>query len=280
MAYKTILVCLTTEVNAERLTKAACLLARKFDAHIIGLHTMQAMQTHPGVAVYLSPEAIKMFTEAQSRQAEKIREIFLRESGEADIAGEWKLVNADSDSAGDRLVEHARFADLVVMSQADPETDRSDQADIHREVIEGCGCPVLVMPIAGTFTSIGKKVMIGWSATREAARALHDAVPFMEDGGEATIMWVAHARKGSKHLSQTADAVAVSLGRHNVKTTVSHWQNTDLAIGDALLNEAYESGSDLIVSGAFGHSRFYDFVIGATTTHLLEHMTLPVLFSH
>ena len=87
MTYRKLLVSLTTETNAERLTQAACFLARKFDAHIIGLHTKQSMHVHPGVAVHLTPEAIKMFPDAQNRQAETIRAIFERVTGAEGIAG-------------------------------------------------------------------------------------------------------------------------------------------------------------------------------------------------
>lgn len=279
MTYKTILVSLTTEHNAERLTRAACYLARRFEAHIVGLHTRQSMNVHPGVSVYLTPEAIDMFHDAQNQQSEAIRDIFQKRMEAEGISGDWKLVDAAADSAAVRHVEHARHADLVLMSQADPEHDRADQADIQREVIQAGGCPVIVMPNAGAFDAFGRKAMIGWSATREAARAVHDAIPFLR-GGEATVMWVSHSRSADDHLEESANAVAENLGRHGVEATVSHWQNASIAIGDALLNEAFESGCDMIVSGAFGHSRFYDFVIGATTTHLLEHMTMPVLFSH
>lgn len=278
MTYKTILVSLTTEHNAERLSRAACYLARRFDAHIIGLHTRQSMHVHPGVSVHLTPDVIDMFHEAQDRQSDAIRAIFEAQTQAEGIAGEWSLVDAASDTAGMRHVEHARYADLVLMSQADPEHDRTDQAEIQREVIEGAGCPVIVLPNAGSFDSFGTKAMIGWSATREAARAVHDAIPFMQ-GGEATIMWVSHSGDPTDHLETTAEAVAANLRRHDIAATVSRWQNSSIAIGDALLNEAFESGCDMIVSGAFGHSRFYDFVIGATTSHLLEHMTVPVLFS-
>ena len=279
MTCRTILVSLTTETNAERLSRAACVLARKFDAHIIGLHTNQSMHAHPGVAIYLTPEAIRVFADAQKRQSDAIRAVFERVTGAEGIAGEWKLVGADADSADVRHVEHARYADLVLMSQADPDHDHADQADIQREVIMGCGCPVMVLPNAGTFDIFGKKVMIGWSATREAARAVHDAIPFMRDGA-ATVMWVSHAQDDVNQLASTAEVVADNLRRHNVDTTIAHRQNSSVAIGDALPNEASESGTDMIVSGAFGHSRFYDFVIGVTISHLLEHMTLPVLFSH
>lgn len=280
MSFKTILVCLTTEANAERLTRAACHLARKFDAHLIGLHTRQAMLVHPGVAVHLTRESIQAFHDAQSSQAEHIREIFMQATAKESFANEWRLVDADSGSASGQIIEQARRADLVVMAQADPDHDRADQSDIQRDVIQGSGRPVIVIPSVGDFERFGDNILIGWSATREATRALHDAIPFVRDQGEATVMWVSHSDGDADHLGQSAAEVATGLERHGIRTTVSHWQNAGIKIGDALLNEASENGADMIVTGAFGHSRFYDFTIGATTTHLLKHMTVPVLFSN
>lgn len=280
MSYKTILVCLTTETNAERQMKAACHLARTFDAHLIGLHTRQAMLVHPGVAIHLTPQSIEAFQDAQARQAEQIRTVFEQRTAKETFPNEWRLVDADSGSASGQIVEQARRADLVIMSQADPDHDRADQSDIQRDVIQGCGRPVIVIPNAGDFESFGRKIMIGWSATREATRALHDAIPFVRDKGEATIMWVTHSERDADYLGQSAAEVASGLERHGITTTVTHWQNADIKIGDALLNEAAETGADMIVTGAFGHSRFYDFAIGATTSHLLKHMTVPVLFSN
>ncbi|MCP4317270.1 MAG: universal stress protein [Hyphomicrobiales bacterium] len=280
MPYKTILVCLTTEANAQRLARAACLLAEKFDAHLIGLHTLQELPIRPGASVYITPETVDAFKAEQKRQSEQIKETFLKETSDAGRAGEWRLVEAGTENAGDSLVEHARCADLVVMSQADPDMDRPDQAGVQKQVIQDSGRPVVVVPNSGDFKSIGNSLLIGWSATREATRALHNAIPFMRDGGEASIIWVSHSRRDGSHLSQTAHEIAVGLDRHGVKTTVTHWDNVDISIGDAILNEAFVSGADLIVTGAFGHSRIYDFVIGATTTHLLEHMTVPILFSN
>lgn len=280
MSFKTILVCLTTEANAERLTKAACHLARKFDAHLIGLHTRQAMLVHPGVAVHLTPESIQAFHDAQIRQTEKIHDIFTRETAKETFANEWRLVDADSGSASGQIVEQARRADLVIMSQADSANDRADQSDIQRDVIQSSGRPVIIIPNIGEYDHFGEKIMIGWSATREATRALHDAIPFVDDGGEATVMWVTHSERDADYLGQSAAEVASGLERHGIRTTVTHWQNADIKIGDALLNEASENGADMIVTGAFGHSRFYDFAIGATTSHLLKHMTVPVLFSN
>ena len=97
---------------------------------------------------------------------------------------------------------------------------------------------------------------------------------------QTKIFWV--GKEGGRHnrIEQTAKDIAVALDRHGAKVGILHTDSSSLAIGDELLNEATNSGSDLIVTGGFGHSRMYDFVMGAATTHLLKYMTVPVLLSH
>jgi nucleotide-binding universal stress UspA family protein len=279
MSFKTILVCLNHEATTERLTNAACLLARRFDAHLIGLHAAPSVPIYPGVAIPVTSQVVAVFEEAQKKHSENIRQTFEQVTRAESFVSEWREIRTDSIDSGSSLTEQARCADLVVMPQADADTDHSDQTHLLREVIEGCGRPVLVIPKIGTHETIGQHVLIGWSATREATRAVHDAIPFMENGGAADILWVSHGKKDVSFIAETAADTAACLDRHGVKATVSHWEHAEISIGDALLNEAFERGADLIVTGAFGHSRFYDFVIGATTSHLLEHMTVPVLFS-
>ena len=280
MSYKTILVCLTTDMNAERLTNAAAYLARKSGAHLIGLHTLQAPQVYPGVVVDMPRPAIEEIAARQNEQAERIKNIFKKITDPEDFVGEWRLVKARSADAADRLVEHAHYADLVIMGQADAEHDRIDQSNAQEAVIKHSGRPVLVIPSVGDFQTIGNHALMGWSATREASRAIHDAIPLLDEGGAATIIWVSSSEANAAYLESTSHAVAACLDRHGIKATTAHWQNAEISIGDALLNESYERGADVIVTGAFGHSKFYDFVIGATTSHLLKHMTVPILFSH
>ncbi len=280
MSYKTILACLTTPAHARQLSRAACELARKFDAHLIGIHTLQAVTIYPGIAMHIPGDVFESFNTGQERQAEDVRQVFEEATRAQDFVAEWRLVRADATSAGGRLTEHARCADLVVMMQPDAESDRPDQHTIHREVIEGCGRPVLVLPSEGEFDTFGKKVVIGWSAARESARALHDAVPFMRGGGEAVVFSVAGAGREEAYLAHTANEVALTLDRQGVRAEVVSRERGTRAVGEELLQEALEVGADMIATGGYGHSRLYDFVMGAATSHLLANMTVPVLFSH
>jgi len=279
MSYKTVLVCLTNAENAERLTKIAANVARTFDAHLIGLHTLQALEIYPGLTVPIPAEIDERFRQEQLKEAKHIQTVFENITGPEDFVSEWRCVEARSSSAGDRLVEHARCVDLVIMSQTDHEHDRPDQTTIQREIVEKSGRPILIIPIYGTFEKIGTNILVGWSATKEATRSLHDAIPFMKKAKSTNIMWVEKDASKDSYLAHTAREIATTLDRHAVKVNVMHRAHTGLAIGDFILNEASDTGADLIVTGAYGHSRVYDFMIGATTPHLMKHMTVPVLFS-
>lgn len=279
MKYKTILLCLTDAAQAERLITAGCTLARRFDAHLIGLHVLQSLEVYPGAAIDLPPPAASSFAEEKLRQAEEIQSAFERLTTKEDFVSEWRLVKAGSAYSEDRLVEHAHCADLIVMVQADRDDHGAEQSRALQEVIKRSGRPILVIPYVGDFLTFGVHALIGWSATRESSRAVHDAIPLLADGGKATVIWVSQGSESSAYLESTAHQVATCLDRHGIDGTVTHWENSQIGIADALLNEAFDRQADLIVTGAFGHSKFYDFVIGATTSALLDHMTLPVLFS-
>lgn len=279
MNYKTILVCLTNPSNAERLSRVAVNIARKFNSHLIGLHTMQSLDVYPGITVSISSQFEEEFTKSQIRDSEAIEAIFKRHADCEEFVSEWRCVEAQSISAADRIVEHARCVDLIIMPQPDVEHDRADQSTIQKHVIENSGRPVLVIPNYGEFDEIGENILVGWSATKEATRSIHDAIPFMQTAKNTNVLWISKINSQETYLAQSANEIATALDRNGVKVNVIHRVNSDIPIGDEILNEAADSGADLIVSGAYGHSRIYDFMVGATTPHLMKHMTAPVLFS-
>ena len=280
MSYKTLLVCLSNEDDAKRLIPISISLARKFDAHLIGLYSLQNMEIYASVSMQLSTLALSQLRENQEAQSAQVKTIFDEQTRVEDFVAEWRKIETSVASTGERLSEQARCADLVIMSQPDPDHDSPGPAAILRRVIEHSGRPVLVIPRFGQFDVIGQQTLVGWSGTGEAARAAHDAIPFMQTGRETRIFWVTGADAGSDDkLEQSGHELARCLDRHGIRAVVSHRSKTHIPIGDELLNEAADTGTDLIVTGAFGHSRLYDFVIGATTTHLLAYMTTQVLFS-
>ncbi|MEL6913161.1 MAG: universal stress protein [Pseudomonadota bacterium] len=278
MPVKTILVCLTTPEHAEALMAAAVPLARRHGAHLIGLHTLEALDVHPGVALYITKAQFKSFRESQKETAEKIREVFEERTKNEVFVSEWRQLDTQSKTAADRMIQSARAADLVIMAHEDKKTDRYDQRHIQAAVIRQSGRPVIVVPTDYSGPEIGKTILMGWSDTREAARAAHDALSIADENARFLLLRVKD--RASDEL-QDADLLdlcsAVSRHGHDVK--LLHTECHGSAISEALLKKGFEEGADLVVTGAFGHSAAYDFVVGATTSALLKTAKLPVLFS-
>ncbi len=278
MSLKTIQVCLTTLEHAEALVKFALPLARKYNAHLVGVHAVESLMVYPGMAMHVPETAFVMFNEGQDEQSDAIKAVFEKHTEKEAFPSEFRLVSAGVVSASERMVESARTADLVIMAQADHATDRYDQRYIQVDVIRNSGRPVLVVPTGYSGPEIGKTIVLGWSDTREAARAAHDMLNIAEPGAEITILRV---RKSTK--DELEDSIGISLAemlaRHDFKPTLAHRSPSDSNIAGVLNQVAFEQGADLIVTGALGHSKAYDFVIGATTHALLRDSKYPVLFS-
>lgn len=278
MELKTLLVCLTTPIHAETLLKVAVPLARKHNAHLIALHTIEAMYVYPGIAVQIPETVQTAFNAAQQEDAEAIKAAFTKHTQAEDFTSEFRLVKAEGTSANIRIVESARAADLVVMAREDSEADRYDQRHAQIQVIRESGRPVIVVPPRYDGPELGQNILLGWSDTREATRAAHDMLFVADKDADLTILRVG---KESKDTLRDSDGIDISetLARHGLKTTLEHRDPGTDTVAEVLRQVAFEKGADLIVTGAFGHSRAYDFVIGAATHELLRDAKCPVLFS-
>ncbi|MDW8398663.1 MAG: universal stress protein [Acetobacteraceae bacterium] len=190
------------------------------------------------------------------------------------IAHEWRVAEG---MTAEHVTLAARYADLVVLGQADPEAAEGGAAMPLDDVIFFSGRPVLVVPYAGTFGDVGRRVLVGWKAGREASRAVHDALPLLAAAEKVTVLSV-NPGGPADHLPGAA--ICRHLARHGITAEASRLDSAEVADGDVLLNAAADLGADLLVAGAYGHSRLRELVLGGVTRTLLQRMTLPVLFSH
>lgn len=278
MTIKTILACLTNKEHAPALLRAAVPLARRHGAHLIGLHTLEALEVYPGIAMHVSDEMFAAFNTDQKKEADAIKAIFDDHTAQEDFVSEYRLLKAQSRSASDRMTESARAADLILMAHGDRKVDRYDQRHAQSAVIRQSGRPVIVVPNAFDGPPIGSKILIGWSDTREASRAAHDILPLAADAAEITLLRVKTTASDEMKDADLLD-LSTALARYGHKVNVRHTDTAGTAISDVLLKTAFETGADLVATGAFGHSSAYDFVVGATTSALLKSADMPVLFS-
>ncbi|MEM1050333.1 MAG: universal stress protein [Pseudomonadota bacterium] len=280
MPYKTILVCLTDTHNAERLTRFAAMVAEKFEAHLVGVHPGRQVVLHSSVGPYFTEDLLARLSEAEQEESNKLKEIFEGAIDGYSYSSEWRAFIARSEAMSDLLVEHALTADLIIMSQPGGSEDTYDHHELHRNLILGAGRPILVMPQFGEFNSVGEKVLLAWNGTRESSRAAYESMPFLEKSGDVTILGVEPGKASADDMRLHGHDIAASLARHGVHANVSNLRKGEIPVSDEMLNMAADSGADLLVMGAYGHSRVYDFVLGAATSGILAHMTVPTLFAH
>jgi nucleotide-binding universal stress UspA family protein len=277
MALKTVLACLMNRENADAVMSCAVPLARADGAHLVGLHTIEALLVYPGIAMHLPDASFASFNESQREESAAIQAVFRKHTSNEDFPSEWRLVRAESTTAAEHIIESAHAADLVVMPKEIHNVTRGDQLHAQVRVIRESGRPVIIVPQEFSGPAVGDNIVLGWSNTREAARAAHDLIKIAHEGSAISI---ARVDGGGDELADydTVD-LASMFDRHGLRAKTVQLQRGSDEIASVLLKHAFELGADLVATGAFGHSRAYEFAFGAVTYKLLRHAEIPVLFS-
>ena len=256
-------------------------LAERFAAHLVGLYPLP-VPVPPSHLGYYDPALLDPFfrelREKAQEEAEKQRQAFEQAARQRGLTPEWRMV--DEGLEADPAL-HARYADLTIVGQLDP--DRGDSELLRprpEHVTLASGRPILVVPYAGRYETVGRRVLIGWNATREAARAVNDAMPLLAGADFVTVLTI-DAREGPDAHGELPGAdISLHLARHGVKAEIERTVSAGIPAGDVLLSRAADLGADLLVIGAYGHSRVRELLLGGATRSILQSMTLPVLMSH
>jgi nucleotide-binding universal stress UspA family protein len=282
MALKDILVHLDTTPRCATRLEIAARVAMRHGAHLTGVHVIDIPSANYfyGAAmpfVPANPEEIVQRIRAEATEAAGPVEATFREClRRNNIEGEWRLVEGAPPAT---VALYSRYADLTVVGQ--PNRDEPQDADaVTVTTVMTSGRPVLAIPFAGEFPTIGERVLVAWNASREAARALNDALPLLLGAKQVTVLAINPQRGVGGHGDVPAADIALHLARHGLKAEASHTVAKDIADGEALLSYAADIGADLIVAGAYGHSRARELVFGGVTRTLIAEMTAPVLMSH
>jgi nucleotide-binding universal stress UspA family protein len=277
MSYRTIVVHADRAPNAEARIALAAALALREEAHLIGAamtgmpRSMLAGRNYDGSGVFLA--------DYLRRAEERVQQALGYFKGIAERLGvpsyEARSSN-DDEYAG--LCLQARYADLVVLGQAAADTNEDSLLpDLPDYVLLNCGRPVLLVPREGRFPTIGKRVLVAWNGSPEAAKAVTAALPLLR-GAEQAVLAVLGTSADTLGESPGAD-IALYLARHGVNVEVLRRPEQDDP-GHAILSLAADFNVDLLVMGAYGHSRFRELTMGGATRTVLATATLPVLMAH
>lgn len=258
--------------------EVAAPLVRSFDAHLTGLYTSAV-----GDVPFFMEEEISSRVEPARRawwlqmrdKAKAEFDGFWREAG---IAVDWLEIDED---VGAMVPYHARYADLTIIGQIDPEEllPRPEYEVPERVVLES-GRPVLIVPYAGTFATVGQRILVAWNGSAPSARAVNDAMPFLRRAKQVTILTLDADRLRTGKDARPSAHLAAHLARHGLKAEARELATDDVGVDEMILSQAADQGADLIVMGAYGHPRAREIILGGATRGLFQHMTVPILMSH
>lgn len=280
MSLKNIMLVMDNATGAEQRLAVALDLAQAYDAHLTGLCVRTIPHVPQFVMSQLGPEVAEAQRQWASEAATQAQKLFESKAAAAGIQYEWRVVDGQ---LLDQTSLHAKYADLVVVGQFNPDADMADgQEQLVDHLVMDAGRPVLVVPYCGTFKGVAKRVMVAWNATREATRAVNDALPLLQKAEQVNVVAVnPHGGSGRNGHGEIPSAdICLHLARHGVKADAQSIEAHDMDVGSTLLSRITDESVDLLVMGAYGRSRLRELVLGGATRHILRHMTVPVLMSH
>jgi len=186
------------------------------------------------------------------------------------------------DEAGAAICLQARYSDLVIVGQSDPDQSQPAlRSGFPEYVVTNCGRPVLVVPYAGEFKQVGRRTLIAWDGSMEATRAVTAAIPLLKQAELVQVVVFDSKARPDAHGEQPGADIALFLSRHGIRIDVSQQSTaSDMDTGNALLSYASDFDADLLVMGCYGHSRFREVLLGGVTKTVLQSMTVPVLMAH
>jgi nucleotide-binding universal stress UspA family protein len=289
---KDLLVCVDRGSASDARLRFAFNLARAHRAHLGGAYVVPKAEdviAHPPAGVVppgplrglvqgggMTPSGAVTEVLREAEVAEAAAQLFNYELRLHGIKGEWRLFDTGEQS---ELIELAKTVDLTITGQVSSDT----RSPVIRpeDIAIGTGRPVLVVPYAGSFhETVGKRALVAWDGSREAVRALNDALPLLGDAEAVTLIFVGPRETALERQRVSLDRVVRHLQRHDIAAQAEEAVQGEIAISDVLLSRAMDLGADLIVAGLYHHSQLREALIGGVSRDLLDHMTVPVLMSH
>lgn len=252
-------------------------VAETFNAHLLGVAVAYEPIIPGTVMGGIPPEVIESQRIESSKKAGTAIARFDELARRAGISFETRTISTSVSGAADQIGRMGRRFDLVIVGQAQRADSLPDDV-VDEGVLFESGRPVVFVPYIQKGGIKLNRIMICWDGSRAAARAVADAMPFLQKAKQVEVVIVSD--KANKKDELPGADLAQHLARHGLKVDVKRITSPDIDVPSTILSYAADSSADLIVMGGYGHSRLREFVLGGATRGLLEAMTVPVLMSH
>ena len=280
MSCRDILVFLDESKASGQSIDVAMQLAQVHGAHLTGLAVAVEQRVPAFVEVHIPEDLLAAQAREPMAQAHGLAESFVAKVEAAGLSVDVRTERCLEPALARVIATHARYADLTLLCQPNPEDPPIGGMDLPETVALSSGRPTLIIPYIGPPPTIGQHVMVAWDGGRESTRAIHDALPYLKKAASVIVLVVNPTTGDSGHGEQPGADIALHLARHGCKVEAQHIMSGDVSVGDMILSRLADQGVDLLVMGAYGHARMRELIFGGVTWHIMHHMTVPVLLSH
>ena len=280
MTLKNILVHIDSTDRCKERLRVAGELALSQDGNVTGLYvTPEPFYPVYAEAAYFPDDLMENF-EKEEQENCKVAEKAFREFADAQgIRNEW---HSEQGRLSDVVSKHSRYADLTILGKGDIDDPKHfPDPFLAGDVVMQSGRPVLIIPNAGHFSGFGKRILVCWNGSREAVRAVNDAMPFLKNADKVTVFVVNPDKPASgDHGDIPGSDLTHFLARHGIKAEAAS-VTTDMSdVGEVILSRAFDVDADMIVAGAYGHSRTREWILGGVTKTLIHETAVPAFISH
>lgn len=255
-------------------------LAGRWDAHVEGMFSAAPVAIHPALRGPQLDDWMAGRLKERQQEGEAIRASFERARTQAAANGDWRGEDPVLVPDSRIVLDFARCADVTIICNSRGDSDFMDPDLTIEDLLIGSGRPTLILPSELGDQAPGKRIAIAWNGSREAARTVHDAMPLLQSAPDGCVHIICPPGKDDSNRLPSGTELAEALGRQGIKAEVAALKKTHLNAGPDLLAKAGELGADLLVMGAWGHSRLREFVLGGATDTALRESRIAVFMSH
>lgn len=277
--YRRITVHLDHGFDCTRRTALALGLAKRHKAELVGVYASSAPpQYYYGESVMMS-RTLNIMKNLQAQNRGAVQNAFLEAATAADVPA---VVRAGESSPSATVALHGRASDLIIVSQQNrDDVEAAHENEFVEQTLLTAGRPVMVLPSSGDFPVVGDRVLLCWDGSREAARALADAAPLLQGASHVVVLTMDEGAATRNVESIPFEDLATYCVAHGIPAP-DHVRRDikGVGVGSTILNAAADYSADLIVMGAYGHSKFREWAMGGATASILKSMTVPIMFSH
>jgi nucleotide-binding universal stress UspA family protein len=278
MSFNDIIVYVDGTEAAKARVMFAVALAKEQDAHLVGLaFAPRALLPLYGADIGLAD--MSGVLQDVKAQGEAALESFKACAAAAGVSAEGRLMQGMSEEFPHDFAYFARQVDATILGQPRDGDPMVGQYALVERCLFASGRPVIIVPAAMTEVALGGTIVAAWDGSAEAARAFNDALTFLKPAQRVVVL-VGVADGAAGKDAPPVDDMVCHLERHGVAVEVARVPATEGDIGRLLLSQAKALNADMIVMGAFHHSRWREFILGGVTLTMLEEATIPLFMAH